>query len=54
LLAPKAPRSVAIKTGPGFVFAALGLLALFFLIAVFIFMVGVAAAFMFIAELSEE
>jgi hypothetical protein len=50
----RAPRPPAIKTGPGLVFAALGLLAAFFLIAACIFMVGLAGAFVFSAILGEE
>jgi hypothetical protein len=53
-MAPGAPRSTATKTGPGIVFAALGLLALVFLIAAFIFMVSLAGAFVFGAVLGEE
>jgi hypothetical protein len=47
-------RSVATKTGPGLIFAALGLIATFFLIATFVFMVGLAGAFVFSAMLGEE
>ena len=54
MMAPRAPRSVAIKTGPGLIFAALGLLAVFVLIAVFIFIVGLASAVVFSAVLGEE
>ena len=43
-----------IKTGPGLIFAALGLLAMFFLIAVFIFIICLAGAFVFSAVLGEE
>ena len=51
---PRVLRSVATKTGSGLVFAALGLLAMLFLIAVFIFMVGLAGAFVVSAVLGEE
>jgi hypothetical protein len=51
---PRVLRSVATKTGPDLVFAALGLLAVLFLTAAFIFMVGLAGAFLLSAVLGEE
>ena len=54
MLAPQALRNVASKTGPGLVFAALGLLAIFFLIAAFIFVIGLAGTFLLSAVLGEE
>lgn len=54
MIAPQALRTAASKSGPGLVFAALGLLAIFFLIAAFIFTVGLAGTFLLSAVLGEE
>ena len=47
-------RSAATDTGPGLIFVGLGLFAMLLLIAIFIFMVGLAGAFVFNAVLGKE
>jgi hypothetical protein len=54
MIAPRVLRSVATKAGPSLIFAVLGLIAMFFLVAAFIFTVGLAGAFVFSAMLGEE
>jgi hypothetical protein len=54
MVAHRGLRSVAAKTGPGLVFSALGLFAAFFLVAILIFIVGLAVAFIISAVFGEE
>lgn len=47
-------RSAVGKAGPGLIFTGLGLFAFLFMIAIFVFMVFLAGAFILSAVLGEE
>jgi hypothetical protein len=54
MISHRAKQSEATNTGPGLVFVGLGLFAMFFLAAAFIFIICLAGAFIFSIALGEE